>query len=87
MELSFIMFLSNRRKALQSLNMSENGDLDKTWPTYDQRSLCSEGLEQNFWNKLNNPEKLDRTRKLLYLFLRKVSCFFQNLSPGRRIRH
>ena len=50
--------------------MSKNWSWKGTGPSTDQKFACSDNPGQNIWNKRSNPVKLERKRKVLYLFLR-----------------
>ena len=44
------------------------------------KSLLTHKVMQNIWNKIRNPVKLDRTRKVWYLLFSVFNCYWQNLS-------
>ena len=72
--------LLNHGNALELLKMSKNWSWKRTGSSKYQKFACSENLGQNIRTKWSSPVKLDKKRKVWYLFLRVLICYLQSLS-------
>ena len=66
------MFIEVHRNALELQKISRNWSWKGTGPSKDLKFACSDNPGQNIGTEWSNPVKLDRKRKVWYLFL----CFF-----------